>query len=56
MSLVEQRGLRFAQPCQCTCFCVSRSTPGEESPGRMVGDGKAYGQFADNVKLIYELN
>jgi hypothetical protein len=36
--------------------CVSHSTPGEESSGRMVGDGKAYGQFTGNVKLIYELN
>jgi hypothetical protein len=36
-------------------FFVSRSTPGGKSSGRRVGDGKAYGQFADNVKLIDEL-
>ena len=36
-------------------FCFSRSTPDGKSLGRTVGDGKAFGQFTDNVKLINEL-
>jgi hypothetical protein len=35
---------------------VGRSTPGEQSWGRMVGDSKACGQFTGKVKLINELN
>ena len=31
---------------ECMLY-VGRSTPCEQSWGRMVGDGKAYGQFAD---------
>ena len=39
---------------ECMLY-VDCSTPGEQSWGQMMGNGKAYGQFTGNIKSIDEL-